>query len=116
MPRFFQGYFYPSYTGGVVTTFRSAEAEKGWETFKALWAVTNPNSTNYDFMQEPLLAGDVWIALDHVARVKDALDAQPDEFVAFPAPAGSEGPRLHAGGRRPRHSPRARPTAPAASR
>ncbi|HZH28007.1 MAG TPA: extracellular solute-binding protein [Azospirillaceae bacterium] len=91
MPRFFQGYFYPSFTGGVVSTFKSADAEAAWTALKELWAVTNPNSTSYNFMQEPLLGGDVWIAWDHVARVKDALAAQPDQFVAFPAPAGPKG-------------------------
>jgi multiple sugar transport system substrate-binding protein len=39
-------------------------------------------------MQDPLRAGDVWIAFDHIARVLDALRQRPDEFVAFPAPAG----------------------------
>ena len=58
---------------------------------KELWAVSNPNSTNYNFMQEALMAGEVWIAWDHVARVKDALTTQPDQFVAFPAPAGPKG-------------------------
>jgi multiple sugar transport system substrate-binding protein len=42
-------------------------------------------------MQEPLLSGEVWIAFDHVARVLDALRRKPDEFVAFPAPAGANG-------------------------
>jgi multiple sugar transport system substrate-binding protein len=91
LPRFFQGYFYPSFTGGVVTTFKSADAEAGWNAMKELWAVSSPNSTNYNFMQEPLLAGEVWIAWDHVARVKEALTLQPDQFVAFPAPAGPKG-------------------------
>jgi multiple sugar transport system substrate-binding protein len=91
LARFFQGYFYPSFTGGVVTTFKSADAEAGWNAMKGLWAVSNPNSTNYNFMQEPLLAGEVWVAWDHVARVKEALTAQPDQFVTFPAPAGPKG-------------------------
>jgi multiple sugar transport system substrate-binding protein len=91
LARFFQGYFYPSFTGGVVTTFKSADAEAGWNVMKGLWAVSNPNSTNYNFMQEPLLAGEVWVAWDHVARVKEALTAQPDQFVTFPAPAGPKG-------------------------
>jgi multiple sugar transport system substrate-binding protein len=91
MARFFQGYFYPSFTGGVVTPFKSADAEAGWAAMKELWAVSNPNSTNYNFMQEPLLAGEVWVAWDHIARVKEALAAQPDQFVAFPAPAGPKG-------------------------
>ncbi|HKF72133.1 MAG TPA: extracellular solute-binding protein, partial [Stellaceae bacterium] len=34
MPRFFEGYLYPAYTGGVVTTFRSADAETMWTAFK----------------------------------------------------------------------------------
>lgn len=91
MARFFQGYFYPSYTGGVVSTFKSADAEAGWAALKDIWQHVSPNSTNYNFMQEPLLAGEVLIAFDHVARVKDALTTKPDDFVAFPAPAGPKG-------------------------
>ncbi|MFT8246058.1 ABC transporter substrate-binding protein [Roseomonas sp. BN140053] len=91
MPRFFEGYLYPSFTGGVVTTFRSEAAEAMWTQFRELWKAVHPNSTNYGFMQEPLLTGEVWIAFDHVARVIDALNAKPDEFVAFPAPAGPKG-------------------------
>ncbi len=91
MARFLEGYLYPSYTGGVVSTFRSASAETMWGEFKALWTHVNPNSTSYDFMQEPLMAGDVMIAFDHVARLKDALNAAPGDFVTFPAPAGPKG-------------------------
>ena len=63
--RFFQGFLLPAYTGSEVTKFRSAEAETAWNTFKDLWQYTNPASTNYDFMQEPLLPGDLWVAFDH---------------------------------------------------
>jgi multiple sugar transport system substrate-binding protein len=89
--RFFEGFLYPSYTGSMVTKFRSAEAETAWNKFKELWQYTNPNSTNYAFMQEPLLTGEVWVAFDHVARLADAFNQKPDEFVAFPAPAGPAG-------------------------
>jgi multiple sugar transport system substrate-binding protein len=89
--RFFQGYLYPSYTGGVVSSFKSPEAEAMWAEFKALWANVNPASTGYNFMQEPLASGEVWIAFDHIARLKDALSARPDDFVTFPAPAGPKG-------------------------
>jgi multiple sugar transport system substrate-binding protein len=91
MPRFIQGYLYPSFTGGVVSTFKSADAEAGWAAMKGLWALSNPNSTNYNFMQEPLLASEVWIAWDHIARLKEALALQPDQFVVFPPPAGPQG-------------------------
>jgi multiple sugar transport system substrate-binding protein len=91
MHRFFEGFLYPSYTGGVVAPFRSAAAETMWTQFASLWKSINPNSTSYNFMQQPLLSGDVWIAFDHVARVLDALRQKPDEFVAFPAPAGPKG-------------------------
>jgi multiple sugar transport system substrate-binding protein len=91
MHRFFQGYFYPSFTGGVVSPFKSADAEAGWAKLKELWQHVNPNSTSYDFMQEPLLAGEVLIAFDHIARLKDALAAKPNDFVTFPAPAGPKG-------------------------
>ncbi|MFM2074375.1 MAG: hypothetical protein RJB34_680 [Pseudomonadota bacterium] len=89
--RFFQGYLYPSYADSVVTEFRSAQAEKGWQMMVNLWQYTNPASTTYNFMQEPLLADQVWVAFDHVARLSEALNKRPDDFVAFPAPAGPTG-------------------------
>lgn len=91
MPRYFQGYFYPSFTGGVVRTFKNADAAAGWEKLKQLWTVVSPNSTNYDFMQEPLASGEVMVAWDHVARLKNAISGSPDNYVVFPAPAGPKG-------------------------
>ncbi|SFB31207.1 multiple sugar transport system substrate-binding protein [Rhizobium sp. NFR07] len=91
MPRYFQGYFYPSFTGGVVRTFKNADAAAGWEKLKELWSVVSPNSTNYDFMQEPLASGEVMVAWDHVARLKNAISGSPDNYVVFPAPAGPKG-------------------------
>ncbi len=89
--RFFQGYLYPSYTNSMVTKFRSAEAEGAWEKFKELWQYTHPGSPSFSFMQEQLLSEDVWIAFDHTARLADAFNQRPDDFVAFPAPAGPTG-------------------------
>jgi multiple sugar transport system substrate-binding protein len=42
-------------------------------------------------MQEPLLSEEVWVAFDHIARLADAFNQRPDDFVAFPAPAGPAG-------------------------
>ena len=89
--RFFQGYLYPSYTNGVVRTFASAEAVTAWEKFRELWSHTNPASTNFSFMQEQLLSGDAWIVWDHSSRLAQAFNDRPDDFVAFPAPAGPHG-------------------------
>lgn len=89
--RFFQGYLVPAYTGSAVTEFGSEAAAAGWETFRELWACTNPASTNYAFMQEPLLTDQVWVAWDHTARLAEAFNQRPDDFVAFPAPAGPAG-------------------------
>src|SRR5215468_4920293 len=91
MHRFFEGFLYPSHTGGVVVPFRSEAAEAMWTQFASLWTSVNLNSTSYDFMEQPLLSGDVWIGFDHIARVLDALRQKPNEFVAFPAPAGPKG-------------------------
>jgi multiple sugar transport system substrate-binding protein len=91
MHRFFQGYLYPSYTGGLVRPFKSSEAQAMWTEFATLWESVNPRSTSYDFMQEPLLAEEVWVAFDHTARLIDAFRQKPDEFVAFPAPSGPKG-------------------------
>ncbi|HEY0637588.1 MAG TPA: ABC transporter substrate-binding protein [Pseudonocardiaceae bacterium] len=89
--RFLQGYLYPSFTGRQVTAFRSDEAVTMWEYLKELWAVTAPSSTNVDFMQEPLAAGQVTMAWDHVARLVNAPGDAPDEWIMVPAPKGPEG-------------------------
>lgn len=89
--RFWQGYLYPSYTGAEVVNFKSAEAAKAWTDFKNLWQYVNPASVNYNNMSDPLKAGEVWIAWDHVARLADALTTSPNDYVAFPAPAGPKG-------------------------
>jgi multiple sugar transport system substrate-binding protein len=90
--RFLQGYLWPSYTGGMVTEFKSAQAADmlTWAR-DALWPTIHPQSINYEFMQEPLQSGEVWVAFDHVARLIEALNADPDNYVAFPAPAGPAG-------------------------
>jgi multiple sugar transport system substrate-binding protein len=91
LARFIQGNLYPSFTGSMVSEFRSPAAEAMWTEMRALWAHVNPNSTNYNFMQEPLAAGEVWIAWDHVARVKDALQAAPGDYMVVAPPAGPKG-------------------------
>lgn len=89
--RFVEGYLYPSFTSSEVTKFRSPEAVAMWEKMKELWKYTSPASTNYGFMQEQLLSGEVWVAWDHTARLADAFNQKPNDFVAFPAPAGPAG-------------------------
>ena len=91
MHRFFQGYLIPAYRGGLVTTFTSDGAVEGWEYLAELWGFVHPQSTVYDFMQEPLLGEEVWVAWDHVARLIDAVEERPDDFIAVPAPSGPEG-------------------------
>ncbi len=89
--RFFQGYLLPAYTGSMVTEFRSDEAVQAWEAFRTLWQYTSPASTNFGFMQEQLITEEVWVAFDHTARLAEAFNQRPDDFVAFPAPAGPAG-------------------------
>lgn len=87
--RFFQGFGIPAYTGAVNTQFR--DSGPMWEWLRDTWQHVNPQSTTYNFMQDPLQAGEVWVAWDHVARLRNAFVSSPDEFVAMPAPAGPEG-------------------------
>jgi multiple sugar transport system substrate-binding protein len=89
--RLLQGYLYPSYTGRTLTSFTSPEAVQMWQMLKRLWAVTNPSSTTYSQLQDPLLSGDVWIAWDHQARLENALQQEPGQFIAVPAPRGPQG-------------------------
>jgi multiple sugar transport system substrate-binding protein len=90
--RFLEGYVYPSYTGGMVTNFRSKEAADMFRFLRDdLWPYVNPESINYDFMGARLQSGEVMLTWDHVARLKSAFDESPDKFVAFPAPSGPAG-------------------------
>ncbi|MCI0710180.1 MAG: ABC transporter substrate-binding protein [Chloroflexi bacterium] len=89
--RFMQGYIYPSYTGRMVTKFNSPEAVEMFQYLLDLWPYVNEQSVSYSFMQEPLLAGEVMIAFDHTARLLEAFNTEPENFVAFPAPAGPAG-------------------------
>lgn len=95
--RFMQGYMYPSFTGGMVSEFRSEAAAEMMAFLRdELWPLVNPESITYSFMNEPLLSGEVWIAFDHVARLGPAFEAMVNgdtdkTFVAFPAPAGPAG-------------------------
>jgi multiple sugar transport system substrate-binding protein len=89
--RFLQGYLYPAFTGGQVTTFRSADAVTAWQYLRELWANCVAASANYEFMQEPLAAGEVKVAWDHVARLVQAPTDQPDRWVMAPAPKGPKG-------------------------
>ena len=103
--RFFEGYLYPSFTGSSgVVAFKSPEAVSMWTSFRDMWkTAVSPQSTSYDFMQEPLLSEEVWIAWDHTARLINAATQRPDDFLLVPAPP-VEGPRLHASCHRPGHS------------
>jgi multiple sugar transport system substrate-binding protein len=90
--RFLQGYLWPSFTGGMVTQFRSQAAADMLEWARDdLWPTIHPQSINYAFMQEPLLSGEVWVAFDHTARLIEAFTTDPDNFVGFPAPSGPAG-------------------------
>ena len=89
--RFLQGHLYPSFTGGQVTTFTSAEAVTAWEWLREFWANCVPSSTRYAFMQDPLAAGEVMVAWDHVARLLEAPRENPDQWQMVPTPAGPKG-------------------------
>ncbi|TMI76919.1 MAG: ABC transporter substrate-binding protein [Bacillati bacterium ANGP1] len=89
--RFLHGYAYPSFTGSQVKRFKSAEAVEMWRYLRRLWGVTHPSSFTYEFMAQPLLLGEVWVAWDHIARILPALQERPNDFVVLPSPAGPKG-------------------------
>jgi multiple sugar transport system substrate-binding protein len=91
MLRFLHGFLLPSYTGGVLTTWSSARAVQGWQYVRNLWQYSHPQSLQYNNMSEPLLSGEVLLAWDHVARLRDALQRRPGNFITFPVPRGPRG-------------------------
>jgi len=91
MHRFLEGYIYPSYTGGMVTGFRSDDAVTMFGFVNDMWQYVNPQAITYAFMQEQLLSEEVWVAFDHTARLIEAFKQRPDDFIALPAPTGPKG-------------------------
>lgn len=91
MHRFLEGYIYPSYTGGMVSGFKSNDASAMWAFMKDMWQYVNPQANTYSFMQEQLLSEEVWLAFDHTARLIEAFKQRPDDFLALPAPKGPMG-------------------------
>ncbi|NJE05006.1 carbohydrate ABC transporter substrate-binding protein [Thermococcus sp. M36] len=89
--RFLHGYIYPSFTGYQAKKFNSPEAIEMWDYMKELWPYINPSSTVWDAMSDPLLKGEVMIAWDHTARLKNAIETKPDQFVVVPVPRGPKG-------------------------
>ncbi|WP_369782831.1 ABC transporter substrate-binding protein [Thermococcus sp. 4557] len=89
--RFLHGYIYPSYTGYQAKEFDSPEAVEMWDYLKELWPYVHPSSTTWDAMADPLLKGEVLIAWDHTARIKNAIETKPDQFVVVPVPRGPKG-------------------------
>jgi multiple sugar transport system substrate-binding protein len=89
--RFLQGYAYPSFTGGLNTTFTSDAAVGMWQWLQDAWQYANPQSVNYDNLSDPLLTGEISVGWDHTARLINALRENPDNLIAFPAPRGPEG-------------------------
>ena len=89
--RFLQGYAYPSFTGGVNTTYDSEAAVTMWQWLKDAWQYANPQSVNYDNLSDPLLTGEISVGWDHTARLINALRENPADLIAFPAPRGPVG-------------------------
>jgi multiple sugar transport system substrate-binding protein len=89
--RFLQGFLYPSFTGSVSDGFNSQPAVSMWQYLRDLWKYVARSSLISNRMDEALLNGEVWVAWDHTARLLEAFQKQPDEFVAFPAPIGPSG-------------------------
>ncbi|WP_297069256.1 ABC transporter substrate-binding protein [Thermococcus sp.] len=89
--RFLHGYLYPSFTGYEAKEFNSPQAIQMWDYLKKLWQYVNPASTTWDAMSDPLLTGQVLIAWDHTARIKNAIETKPNQFVVVPVPRGPKG-------------------------
>ncbi len=89
--RFLHGYIYPSFTGAQAIKFDSVRAVEMWEYMKKLMVYVHPSSSTWDKMDEPLMRGEVWIAWDHTARIKQAIVNMPEKFVVVPVPRGPMG-------------------------
>jgi multiple sugar transport system substrate-binding protein len=91
MPRFLQGYLYPSFTGSMMGDFAGVAARDMWDYMRRLWPYVTNSSLILNRTDQALLTGDAWVVWDHTARLIEAFRKQPDDFVAFPAPVGPKG-------------------------
>ena len=110
--RFFQGFLLPSFTGGQMTTFRSADAVTAWKYMKELWAEHEPG------VHELRLHAGAAGARRGARRLGPRRPAgrapsatSRTTGLMVPAPVGPQGPGLHAGRRPAWPSRRALPTA-----
>ncbi len=89
--RFLHGHIYPSYTGAQAVKFDSVKAIDMWNYMRELFKYVHPACTTWDNMDQPLLRGEVMIAWDHTARLKQAIVERPNDFVIVPVPRGPMG-------------------------
>lgn len=89
--RFLHGHIYPSYTGAQALKFDSVKAIEMWNYLRELFKYVHPACTTWDNMDQPLLRGEVMIAWDHTARIKQAIVEKPNDFVVVPVPRGPMG-------------------------
>ena len=91
MPRFLEGFLYPSFTGKVTQAFDSPGARQMWSYLRTLWSYVSPASFSFSRLDRPLLDGQIWVGWDHTARLVNLFSSAPNQFVAFPAPIGPQG-------------------------
>ncbi len=89
--RFLHGHIYPSYTGAQAVKFDSVKAIDMWNYLRELFKYVHPACTTWDNMDQPLLRGEVMVAWDHTARIKQAIVERPNDFVVVPVPRGPMG-------------------------
>lgn len=89
--RFLHGHIYPSYTGAQAVKFDSVKAIEMWNYLRELFKYVHPACTTWDNMDQPLLRGEVMVAWDHTARIKQAVVERPNDFVVVPVPRGPMG-------------------------
>lgn len=89
--RFLHGYLLPSFTGYQAKKFNSPGSVKAWEYMRKLIKYTQPASSTWAAMSEPLSKGEVWLAWDHTARIKPAIVQSPEKFDVIPVPKGPAG-------------------------
>ena len=82
MPRFLQGYLYPSFTGSMTDGFASPEAVVMWQYLRDLWLYVDRSSLVLNRMDKALLNDEVWVAWDHSARLVQIFKERPEDFVA----------------------------------
>ena len=77
--------------GGEFPVVNSEGAAQAWKLLTKMKNAYSPTVTTYDNVTMPMKSGETWLTVAHMARVGEAYNANPSNYVLAVAPKGPKG-------------------------